>query len=109
MLPACDHPSHRNPGLITPCPQCGEEASALDSKARPPSFLSWCDESRWSQDRIRYLEDRLAALESERDALRAMAIGAIRLLAESGADQRFAKFIRATLDSALRTGSDGDG
>lgn len=23
--PACDHPYHDNPGLITPCPQCGEE------------------------------------------------------------------------------------
>jgi len=21
---ACDHPWHSNPGLITPCPQCGE-------------------------------------------------------------------------------------
>lgn len=21
---ACDHPSHLNPGLITPCPECGQ-------------------------------------------------------------------------------------
>lgn len=21
---ACDHPSHRHPGLLTPCPECGE-------------------------------------------------------------------------------------
>jgi len=24
----CDHPWHTNPGLITPCPQCGENADA---------------------------------------------------------------------------------
>ena len=25
LLVLCDHPWHRNPGLLIPCPQCGEE------------------------------------------------------------------------------------
>jgi len=29
----CDHPWHRNPGLIVPCPECGEGRDEYETEA----------------------------------------------------------------------------
>lgn len=73
---ACDHPWHRNPGLVTPCPACGEGDEndhrgpfCVDECPNEPhdhTFLDLAAAERWTDDELAEAEAAVERCKSTR-------------------------------------------
>jgi len=79
----CDHPWHENPGLITPCPACGEGSREVASRTfalvwrevgSEQTFEEihrvWTDDPRrWSEETLEWFNDTLKSGEPPRELM----------------------------------------